>query len=334
MIAQHRLTTPWRWALPLLLLALVFWLTLFCWSAIPISATQALRALLPGEPPSLPQTLVRSIRLPRSLVALLLGASLALSGSLLQSLTRNPLASPSLLGINAGASLGMVILTALSPAWMSGVSLSLAAAIGGGMSWGIVMLLGAGWSQSGDRSRLILAGVAVSALCAALTKATLILSEDNAYGILHWLAGGVANVRWPEFWRLFPLLLIAAPLAQLLASRINLLQVGDQSAHSLGVNLWRLKLYINLLVLLLVGTCVSVAGPLAFIGLLVPHMARYWVGYDLRKSLPMSMLLGAILMLLADLLARALGWPRELPAGAMLALIGAPFFVWLVRTRG
>ncbi|CAM3648980.1 iron-dicitrate ABC transporter permease FecC [Yersinia entomophaga] len=328
-----RLFIGWRWALPLLVLALGFWLTLFCRSAVPIAPLEALRALFPGAPATLAQALVLNLRLPRSLVAMLLGASLALAGSLLQTLTRNPLASPSLLGINAGASLAMVVVSALSPQLFSGFSIALAAALGGGISWGVVMLLGGGWQQAGDRSRLVLAGVAVSALCAALAKATLILSEDQAYSILNWLAGGVAHARWPEFWHLFPFTLIVAPLALLLASRLNVLQVSDESAHSLGVNLPRLRLLINLMVLLLVGACVSVAGPLAFIGLLIPHMARGWIGYDLRRMLPVSMIMGATLMLLADLLARVLAWPGEIPAGAVLALIGAPVFIWLVRSR-
>ncbi|WP_208952284.1 iron-dicitrate ABC transporter permease FecC [Rahnella sp. ChDrAdgB13] len=333
MKAVKTIVTGWRWTLPLLILSVIFWLTLFCRSAVPIGAVESLRALIPGPPATLAQALVLNLRLPRSLVAMLLGASLALAGSLLQTLTRNPLASPSLFGINAGASLAMVVVSALSPQLFSGFSIALVAAAGGGISWSMVMLTGGGWQQAGDRSRLILAGVAVSALCAALAKATLILSEDHAYGILNWLAGGVAHARWPEFWHLFPFTLIIAPWVLLLASRLNLLQVSDESAQTLGVNLPRLRLIINLMVLLLVGACVSVAGPLAFIGLLVPHISRYWIGYDLRRMLPVSMIFGATLMLLADLLARFLAWPGELPAGVVLALIGAPFFVWLVRTR-
>lgn len=333
MMAVKRLFTGWRWTLPLLVLGVSFWLTLFCRSAVPIGALESLRALLPGPPVSLAQALVLNLRLPRSLVAMLLGASLALAGSLLQILTRNPLASPSLFGINAGASLAMVVVSALSPQLFSGFSIALVAALGGGVSWGAVMLMGGGWQQAGDRSRMILAGVAVSALCAALAKATLILSEDHAYGILSWQAGGVAHARWPEFWHLFPFTAIIVPWVLLLASRLNLLQVSDDSAQTLGVNLPRLRLTLNLMVLLLVGACVSVAGPLAFIGLLVPHISRYWIGYDLRRMLPLCMIFGATLMLLADLLARFLAWPGELPAGVVLALIGAPFFVWLVRTR-
>lgn len=322
------------WGLPLAALIAIFWLSLFCYSAIAVSAADALRALIPWHTPTLPEALVQNLRLPRSLVAILIGASLALSGTLLQTLTHNPMASPSLLGINSGAALAMALTSALSPAPLAGYSLAFIAACGGGVSWLLVMAAGGGFRHTQDRNKLILAGIALSALCMALTRITLLLAEDNAYGIFYWLAGGVSHARWQDFWQLFPVIAIAAPLVLLLANQLNLLNVSDSTAHTLGVNLSRLRVVINLLVLMLVGACVSVAGPVAFIGLLMPHLARFWIGFDQRKVLPMSMLLGATLMLLADLLSRALAFPGDLPAGAVLALIGAPCFVWLVRRRG
>lgn len=310
------------WGLPLLALTGLFWLSLFCYSPIPISPLNALHALLAPDTPALAEALVLNLRLPRSLVAIMLGASLAMSGALLQTLTHNPLASPSLLGINSGAALAMALTSAFSPAPLAGFSLALIAACGGG------------WRQQLDRHRLILAGIALSALCMALSRMTLLLAEDRAWGILTWLAGGVSHVRWAEFWQLFPFFALIAPGVFLLANALNLLNVGDTAAHSLGVNLPRLRLLINAAVLLLTGASVSVAGPVAFIGLLVPHLARFCAGHDHRFLLPMSAVLGALLMLLADILARALAWPGELPAGAVLALVGAPCFVWLVRRRG
>ena len=323
-----------RWGLPLAALAGAFWLSLFSGSAIPISPLSALHALLFQPSPPLPEALVQNLRLPRSLVALLLGGSLALAGALLQTLTHNPLASPSLLGINSGAALAMALTSALSPAPLAGYSIAVIAACGGGLSWLLVMIAGGALRQNWDRHRLILAGIALSALCMALTRITLLLAEDHAFGIFYWLAGGVSHVRWAEFWQLFPFVVVLAPAMLLLAGQLNLLNVSDTAAHNLGVNLTRLRIAVNLAVLLLVGACVSVAGPVAFLGLLMPHLARLWVGHDQRRMLPMSMLFGATVMLLADVLARALAWPGELPAGAVLALIGAPFFVWLVRRRG
>ncbi|STK95449.1 iron(III) dicitrate transport system, permease protein [Escherichia coli] len=156
-----------------------------------------------------------------------------------------------------------------------------------------------------------------------LTRITLLLAEDHAYGIFYWLAGGVSHARWQDVWQLLPVVVTAVPVVLLLANQLNLLNLSDSTAHTLGVNLTRLRLVINMLVLLLVGACVSVAGPVAFIGLLVPHLARFWAGFDQRNVLPVSMLLGATLMLLADVLARALAFPGDLPAGAVLALIGS-----------
>ncbi|EAO6748129.1 iron-dicitrate ABC transporter permease FecC [Salmonella enterica] len=323
-----------QWGLPLAALIVIFWLSLFCYSALPVSGADAFRALLPGHTLTLPEALVQNLRLPRSLVAMLIGASLALAGSLLQTLTHNPMASPSLLGINSGAALAMALTSALSPTPLAGYSLAFIAACGGSVSWLLVMTAGGGFHPDQDRNKLILAGIALSALCMALTRITLLLAEDHAYGIFYWLAGGVSHVRWHEFWRLFPVVVIATPVALLLANQLKLLNVSDSTAHTLGVNLPRLRLTLNILVLLLVGACVSVAGPVAFLGLLMPHLARFWGGFDQRKVLPMSMLLGAMLMLLADVLARALAFPGDLPAGAVLALIGAPCFVWLVRRRG
>lgn len=322
-----------RWGLPLILLLSMFWLSLWCYSAIPIPALSALKALIPGQKPELAEVLVFNLRLPRSLVAVMLGASLALAGTLLQTLTHNPLASPSLLGINSGAALAMALTSAFSPAALNGYSLAFIAACGAGSSWLLVMAAGGGLRLRYDKHRLVLAGIALSALCMALTRIVLLIAEDHAFGIFYWLAGGVSHVRWPEFWQLFPFVMVITPVIFLLANPLNLLNVGEVAAHTLGVNLKRLRLIVHLAVLILVGACVSVAGPVAFIGLLVPHLARLWAGYDLRRVLPMSMLLGGTLMLLADILARALGRSGDLPAGAVLALIGAPCFVWLVRKR-
>ena len=330
----HLRHVGWRWGLPVMALISVFWLSLFCWSPVSISAFNALHALLPGPPSSLPEALVQNLRLPRSLVAMLAGASLALAGTLLQTLTHNPLASPSLLGINSGAALAMALVSALSPVPLAGFSLAFTAACGGGLCWLLVMTAGGGWRQSLDRHRVILAGIALSALCMALTRVTLLLAEDHAYGICCWLAGGVSHARWQEFWHLFPVVMVVIPITLLLATQLNLLNISDDAAHTLGVNLHRIRLIINLAVLLLVGACVSVAGPVAFIGLLMPHLARMWIGHAHQRLLPMSMLLGAIFMLMADLLSRGLAWPGELPAGAVVALIGAPGFVWLARRRG
>ncbi|WP_109077314.1 iron-dicitrate ABC transporter permease FecC [Aggregatibacter kilianii] len=327
------LNTTFRWALPVLGLAFLLWGSLFLYYPIEIAPMEAIRAFFPNAD-DLAKLTVVDLRFPRALVAIALGANLAVAGALLQTITRNPLASPSLLSVNSGASLAMVTASVLSPAALSGYSVALVASVGGGISWFIVMLISNAWhDNSGDRSRVILAGIAVSLLCAALTKLLLIVADDHAFGVMSWLAGGIAHARWNEWHIIWPFLVLSAFFCLFFASKLNLLNLSDESARSLGINLFRLRWYANIMALLIVGSAVSVAGPVAFIGLLIPHLARYWIGYDLRKSLPMSMLLGAMLMLMADTVARAVNFPSEVPAGAVLALIGAPVFVLFAKGR-
>ena len=322
-----------HWGLPLFILAFLLWGSLFLYYPIEIQPFSALKAFL-ADSDEIVKITVIDLRLPRALVGIILGANLAVAGAVLQTITRNPLASPTLLSVNSGASLAMVTTSAFSPLILSSYSIALIASIGGGISWFVVMLISNAWKDnSGDRSRVILAGIAVSLLCVALTKLVLIISEDHAFGVMSWLAGGGAHARWKELFTLFPFFILAALFCLFFASRLNLLNLSDESACSLGINLFRLRWYANIMALLIVGSSVSVAGPVAFIGLLVPHLARYWIGYDLRKSLPMAMLLGAILMLGADIISRVVNFPSEVPAGAVLALIGAPIFVLFARGR-
>ena len=320
------------WGFPVVGLVLLLWGSLFLYYPTNISAVDALTVLFRAENPIVQMT-VLDLRLPRALVGALLGACLAVAGALLQTITRNPLASPSLLSVNSGASLAMVIATAVAPTFFTDASIALVASVGGGLSWFLVMLISGGWHSNADRSRVILAGIAVSLFCAALTKLTIIIAEDQAVSIMSWLAGGIAQVRWAEFWVMFPVFILTFFFGLFFASRLNLLNLSDESAQTLGIDLFKVRWFCNVMALIIVGAGVSVAGPIAFIGLLVPHLARYWIGYDLRKTLPMSMLLGACLLLLADILARAVNFPNEVPAGALLALVGAPIFVWFARGK-
>ncbi|MCW9710966.1 iron-dicitrate ABC transporter permease FecC [Avibacterium sp. 21-586] len=322
-----------RWLLPIILLLFVFWGSLFLFYPLKVAPLDALGVILFRSDNSIADITVTNLRLPRSLGAMLIGSALAVAGTLLQAMTRNPLASPTLLGINSGASLAMVIASAISPSILSSLSISFIAALGGGLSWALVMLISQGWAQHIERTRIVLAGIAVSMLCAALTKMTLILSEDNAYGIMSWLAGNISHIRWSAVQTLALFSLPAIIISLLLANKLNIMNLSDDNAKSLGIELKKLRLILNIAALVLVGVSVSVAGPFAFIGLLIPHLARYWIGYDLRKSLPIAIIFGASLMLLADNLARAVVFPNELPAGAILALIGAPFFVWIARGK-
>ncbi|MCG3760521.1 iron-dicitrate transporter permease subunit [Vibrio cincinnatiensis] len=318
----------------LLLMVLMFtsWLALFAFSSLPISATDALSTLWHMDEQQVTHLIVRDIRLPRALEAILIGASLSCAGALMQGLTRNPLASPSLFGVNAGAALGMALVSTVFTSTFILTS-QVAAMLGGLSAWTLVMVLGGAWKMGSERGQLVLAGLAISALCSALTKACVILVEEQAASVMTWLAGSFAHVGWETWQMSWPGLSAALVLGMLLAPKLNILVMGDERVKSLGVNLTLLRILVGLIVLTLVGISVSMVGAIAFIGLIVPHMARFLVGYDHRILLPTVMLLGAILALAADILSRMVVFPTETPAGAVLALIGAPYFLYLVRKQ-
>lgn len=313
-------------------LAGLFWLGLFSYSAVPVSAFEALHALFEPNSTQMAHIVVMEIRLPRVLEAGIIGAALACAGALMQALTRNPLASPSLFGVNAGAALGMALVATFFVA-SSPISTQAAAMLGGFGAWVLVMILGGAWKMGSERGQLVLAGIAISALLGALTKACVILVEDQAIAVMGWLAGSFANAGWDTWRASWPILLPALLGGFILAPKVNLLVMGDERVKSLGVNLSLLRGLIALVVLLLVGISVSSVGAIAFVGLIVPHMARALVGYDYRLVLPVSMLIGAGLTIGADVLSRAVTFPTETPAGAVLALIGAPCFLYLVRRK-
>ena len=216
--------------------------------------------------------------------------------------------------------------------FLRGTRLSAAAAIGGALSWSLVMFI----SYSGGRlqqNRLILAGIAVSAFCVALGRAALLLDETQASSVMRWLAGSLENITWAQWHQFWPwVLLPVLPLLWLLP-KLNLLRLSDEAAQSLGLSVRQLRGMVNVIVLAWVGAAVAITGPIAFIGLLVPHLAKSWIGYDLRLAVPMSALLGALLLVAAGVLAIHLAYPAKLPAGAVLALIGAPYFFYLLRRK-
>ncbi|SBS40286.1 Fe(3+) dicitrate transport system permease protein FecC [Marinomonas spartinae] len=329
---QTRLPFAWQCLLLGASLLVIAWISLFSWSAVPITPVDAVNALFNMDNTSIPQHIVQDLRLPRTLMGILVGASLAAAGVVMQGLTQNPLASPSVLGVNAGAALGMAAVSTIAP-WFGLLGTSVAAIIGGGITWTLVMVLGSAWKGGNDSSRLVLAGVAISALCAALTKASIIMAEDQASGVLTWLAGSLANARWATFDHLWPISLFGLLGSLMLSPTLNILQLGEENARNLGASLILTKLAGSFLVLLLVASAISSVGSIGFVGLLVPHMAKMIGGQDHRRFLPLAMLLGAMLVVLSDIISRSIIFPMETPAGAVLALIGAPFFIYLVRQR-
>ncbi|WP_414752499.1 FecCD family ABC transporter permease [Anabaena sp. CCY 9910] len=274
------------------------------------------------------QTILWDLRLPRTIAAILVGAALGMSGSLLQGMLRNGLADPFLLGISAGAGLVAIAMFSLGVflAWVP-----LAAWVGGVLTTVIVYFL----ARTGDGisvERLILGGVAVSAMFGAIQSVLLLLTEDGRIqAALNWLIGSLNGRGWTEVTTAGAYISVALVLGCLLARSVNLLNLGDELAVSLGVSLGRSRIFIGGVATLLAAGAVSIGGLIGFVGLIVPHGIRLLVGTDYRAILPLSALGGALVMTIADLLSR-LG-TVELPVGSVTALLGSPLFIWLLYRR-
>ncbi|MDM2823424.1 Fe(3+) dicitrate ABC transporter permease subunit FecD [Citrobacter sp. Cpo100] len=270
-----------------------------------------------------------SYRLPRLLLALLVGAALAVAGVLVQGIVRNPLASPDILGVNHAASLASVGALLLLPS-LPVITLPLLA-FAGGMAGLILLRILANTSQP---MKLALTGVALSACWASLTDYLMLSRPQDVNSALLWLTGSLWGRDWSFVKIAAPLLILFLPLSLRFCRDLDLLALGDARATTLGVSVPRIRLQALLLAVAMTSTGVAVCGPISFIGLVVPHMARSITGGRHRWLLPVSAMTGALLLVVADLLARIIHPPLELPAGVLTAIIGAPWFVWLlVRMR-
>ena len=268
-------------------------------------------------------------RLPRLLLALLVGAALAVAGVLVQGIVRNPLASPDILGVNHAASLASVGALLLLPS-LPVITLPLLA-FAGGMAGLILLRILANTSQP---MKLALTGVALSACWASLTDYLMLSRPQDVNSALLWLTGSLWGRDWSFVKIAAPLLILFLPLSLRFCRDLDLLALGDARATTLGVPVPRIRLQALLLAVAMTSTGVAVCGPISFIGLVVPHMVRSITGGRHRWLLPVSAMTGALLLVVADLLARIIHPPLELPAGVLTAIIGAPWFVWLlVRMR-
>ncbi|EDP60709.1 iron chelate uptake ABC transporter family permease subunit [Vibrio sp. AND4] len=277
---------------------------------------------------SLKHQILSSLRTPRVLASILIGVNLAIAGLLMQGLTANPLASPSILGINAGASC-FIALSSMNLVLLPALPLPISALLGGVVSGLLVLSLGGFFTGQSHPIKLVLAGIAVNALLVGITRSALILADDMAYSVLNWLAGSIANVTWENWAQFWPVSMVGIILAFSLARSLNLLTLGDDIATGLGVNLTRTRIIACIAVLLLTTSSVAIAGPIAFVGLLVPHIARKLVGTNHFVLLPVTATLGASLLLWSDVISRMVAFPAETPVGVITALIGSPFFIAL-----
>jgi iron complex transport system permease protein len=300
--------------------------------AHPVSTSSVWDALFHYDPTNYDQAVVRSQRVSRTIIALGVGAGLAVAGATMQAVTRNPLASPSILGVSSGSAFGVV--TAIYFLGLSSVSEYLWFSFAGAIAASaIVFTLGSIGGAVSTPVRLTLAGVAISAMLSSWTSALLLMSEETFDQVRFWFAGSVVGRDLDTFWFVSPFLLVGTLACVLMGHQLNVLSMSEDAARALGMNTTRVRLVCAALVVLITGAAVSVTGPIGFVGLAVPHIVRSVVGPDYRWVLPYSVLFGAAFLVGADLLGRVVLPTGELQAGLVTGLLGAPFLVYLARKR-
>ncbi|MFJ2044494.1 FecCD family ABC transporter permease [Paenibacillus taichungensis] len=325
-------TRPWAATLILtggiLLLALGMALSI-SFGAADIKLGVVWEAIFNFNPELTPHQIIWEIRLPRILGGAMVGACFAVAGAIMQGMTRNPLADSGLLGLNAGAGFALAICFAFFPG-MPYMYIILYSFVGAGL--GVLLVYGFGAASKSGLTplRLVLAGAAVSAMLSALSEGIALyfkIGQDLAF----WTAGGVAGTKWSQLEVMFPWVLAALIAGIIISRSITLLSLGEDIAVGLGQRTGLIKLVGLIVVLILAGTAVSVVGAVGFVGLIIPHLTRKLVGVDYRWIIPCSAVMGSLLLVFADLAARMINPPYETPIGALVALIGVPFFLYLAR---
>ncbi|PDZ81693.1 FecCD family ABC transporter permease [Bacillus toyonensis] len=289
-------------------------------------------AVLDYNPKLTQHQIIYELRLPRVIGAAVVGAAFAVAGAVMQGVTRNPLADAGVLGINAGAMFVVALSFAFFP-HMPYSYLMIVSFIGAVLSTVLIFVIGSATSGGLTPMRLTIAGAVMAALLHSLSSGVAIyydLSQDLAF----WYAGGVAGVKWEHLKFLVPIILITIIFAIVLGRSISLISMGDDVATNLGVKTNRTRILGMIIVVILAGVSVSAVGSIGFVGLVIPHIARKLVGVNYRLIIPMSALLGAMLLVVADLGARTVNPPKELAIGIMVALVGVPFFLYIARKVG
>jgi iron complex transport system permease protein len=286
-------------------------------------------AIVHNNPALTTHQIIFELRLPRVIAAAVIGAAFAVAGALMQGVTRNPLADPGILGINAGATFMVVLCFAFFPnlPYSALILLSFTGAV---LSTIIIFLLGSSSAGGLSPLRLTIAGAVVAALLHSISSGIAIyydLSQDLAF----WYAGGVAGVQWFHLKLLVPIISIALVWALMMGRSVSIIALGDDVAVNLGIKAKRVRVLGMTAALILAGVSVSAVGAIGFVGLVIPHISRKLVGVDYRFIIPVSALLGAVLLVLADLGARMVNPPKELAIGVMVALVGVPFFLYLAH---
>ena len=315
----------------LALLALTMMFSI-AFGAADIAPRAVMEAVFAFNPENTQHLIIQTLRIPRAAVAVMVGASLAVAGAIMQGLTRNPLADPGILGIQTGAALGVV--AAVYFFNIGSLTLyALCAFTGAALTAAAVYALGSIGRGGPTPFKLTIAGAALTALLSSLTTLILLFDQTTLEEVRFWMAGSVAGRDLNLLLQAMPYLTVGLVVAMALGRQITTISLGEDIAKGLGQNTGWVKALSAVAVVLLAGGAVAVAGPIGFIGLVIPHAVRAIVGVDYRWVLPYAALAGAIFLLVADVAARMVLRPTELPVGVMTALIGGPFFIYLVRWR-
>jgi len=297
-------------------------------TTIPFSTTW--EAITNYNPDNTDHMIIGTSRLTRAIIALVIGMNLAIAGIFVQTLTRNPLAAPDLVGVNSGA----IFFIVLAITWFDVQSLMhymWFAFLGATVAGVLVFFLSSIGRDGMTPIKVILAGTALSALFISLTQGLLVIDEQSIQTVLFWMSGSVAGRDLDMLLPVLPYILLALIISLFIGKAMNIFSSGDDVAKSLGQNVGLLKVVMGVLIIILAGGSVAIVGSVGFIGLIVPHMAKGLVGMDYRWMIPYGALLGAVLLLAADVVARFIIAPQEVPIGVMTALIGGPFFIYLAR---
>ncbi len=276
--------------------------------------------------------IIHGIRLPRAVLGALVGANSAVSGVIMQAVTANPLGAPEILGVSAGAAI-LAVGSVTFATSLAGVSVVVLAFIGAAIC-GVLVLMMAGLGRGRtDPVRIALAGVTLTTLILSVTQALIIFYDNSTSAIFHWIVGGVNVATWNDTRTILPWTILGLIGAIALAGRLNLLGLGEDLARGLGARVTQIRVLGAVLVIVLAGSGVAVAGPITFVGLVVPHIVRRLVGANNYVVIPICAIVGADMLVYADILSRYINPPSEVPSGVVTALVGAPYFIYLARRK-
>lgn len=334
-VSKHR--APWLWTGSALLFMLVLSSAV---GPVPIPLGTVVKLLAAKIPllevsvdwPAAFETILFDIRLPHAVLMALTGMALGGSGAAYQGLFRNPLADPYIIGVASGAGLGAILaMTVQFPSSLLGMAAVPVAAFVGALVTVTLVYTIARVGRTTPVTTLLLAGVAVGTFASALTSMMMLLSADELHRAISWLLGGFSLGGWQPVLAALPYLFVGLGVLILLGRPLNVLQFGDEDALQLGLDVEKFKLVIVVASSLVAATAVSFSGPIAFVGLIVPHLVRILWGTDYRRVIPLAILGGGSILLAADVVARTIMAPRDLPVGIVTSIVGAPFFLWLLR---